>query len=99
MKAISDCLFGRSSRWKSRRLPCSRSGPSQAPDWVGHYSDFHANLTARLATEGPISAGSPASRSEAVRRPRPNDHTPEQAKAAWLEGWWMDVQESVKRAE
>ena len=25
--------------------------------------------------------------------------TPEQAKGAWLERWWMGVQESIKQAE
>jgi hypothetical protein len=48
--------------------------------------------------------GSPTNASEAMR-PGHNDDvavsgaTPEPAKGAWLERWWMDVQESVKRAE
>ncbi len=28
-----------------------------------------------------------------------SDAAPEQAKGAWLERWWMGVQEAVKRAE
>ncbi len=28
-----------------------------------------------------------------------SDAAPEQAKEAWLERWWMGVQEAVKRAE
>jgi hypothetical protein len=68
-------------------------------------ADFRSKMAAMLATGEPVSIGSPASTSKAVKQRGPNDDivaseaAPERSKGVWLERWWMDLQESVKHAE
>ena len=106
MKSTLDCLFGRSSRAKKLALPVLVLGTVAGAGlgWVTA-TGFHPNFAATLAAGDPSSTGSAATASEAVGRPGPSDDivasdvAPEKTKGAWLERWWMDVQESVKRAE
>jgi hypothetical protein len=106
MKLTADCLFWCSSRAKKLAVPVLVLGAvaTAGLGWVTT-AEFHSNWAATLAAGDPAATGSPPSASEAVGRPGRNDDTaasdaaPEQTQGAWLERWWMAVQESVKYAE
>jgi hypothetical protein len=106
MKLTADCLFGRSSRAKKTALSLLALGivVGAGLGWVTT-AGFHSNSAVTHVGDDPTSTGSPPRASEALRRPRPNDDivasnaAPERTRGAWLERWWMDVQESVKRVE
>ena len=66
---------------------------------------FRSKVAAVLAPGEPATTGSPTSAFQAAGPRGTNDDilaseaAPERSNGAWLERWWMGVQESVKRAE
>jgi hypothetical protein len=106
VKSMADRLFGPNARAKRLAPPLLVLGAVAGAGlgWVTT-ADFRSNLAATPGAGNPTSTGSPTSVSVEAERTWPigafvvSDADLKRAKRAWLERWWMDVQETVKHAE